>query len=146
MDLVYIILLVEHGIRDGKETHVGWPGQRTVDILRFDVRLKAFPARVYLSDRLLQTLLERTTDGHNLTDRLHRRADLAVHLRRELREIPLRDLRDDVVERGFEAGRGRLRYGVGKFWEGMSEGDFRGGVSERVASCLGSECTVQGFQ
>ena len=113
VDLVDVVLLVEHGIRNSEQTHVSWPRQRTVDVLRLDVRLKALPARINLSDGLLQTLLECTTDRHDLTDGLHCRADLAVHLGRELCEIPLRDLRDNIVEGGLEAGRGRLRDGIG---------------------------------
>ena len=86
---------------NGKHTQVGRVRQLLVQIVKVLV-LVAHETVHTLADHtqtLLDHLLERLTDRHNLTHRLHRRADLARYAC-ELREVPTRDLADQVVQLG----------------------------------------------
>ena len=139
MNLVDRVALVVHRIRHRKQPHIRRTAEHVIQILRLNIRLEALPPRVDLADGLLQRLLERAPDGHDLADGLHRGADVAVDLGGELRQVPLRDLGDDVVEGGLEAGGGGLGDGVRELGEGVAEGDLRGGVGEGVTRCLGRE-------
>ena len=130
MNLVDRVTLVVHRIRDCKQPHIRRAAQDIIQILRLNVRLEALPPRVDLADGLLQRLLERAPDGHDLADGLHRGADVAVDLGGELRQVPLRDLGDDVVEGGLEAGGGGLSDGVRELGKGVPEGDLGGGVGK----------------
>lgn len=135
VDLVDGIVEVEHGVGDGEETSVGGNGEGVVEILRLDVSLETGPSRIDLSNRLLKTLLESSSNRHHFSDTLHRRTNFTVDVL-ELGEIPLGNLGDDVIEGGFEASRGGLGDGVGEFGEGMAESDLGGGVGEGVSSCF----------
>jgi hypothetical protein len=110
-----------------------------VEVLRPPVHLKAFPAGIDLTNCFLDRLFEGTADSHNFTDGFHGRADLAVNLRRELGQIPLGNLRDDIVQRGFEAGGSGLGYSVGKFRQSVAESDLGRSVCQRIAGSLGSK-------
>lgn len=110
-----------------------------VEILWLNVRLEAAVLGVDLTDGLLETLFERATDGHNLADRLHRRADAAGNLGRELGQVPARNFRDNVVERRLKARSRCLCHRIGQLGEGMSKRDLRGGVRKRVPSGLRRE-------
>ena len=57
---------------------------------------------------LLEGFLKRATDGHRLADGLHRGGEGRIGAD-ELLEREARDLRDDIVNGRFEAGRRRLR-------------------------------------
>src|SRR5262249_2923422 len=83
------------------------------------VAVEAPPAVLERAQRLLQRLRKRATDRHRLADRLHAAAE-HVGDAGELLERPARNLRDDVVDRRFEA-----RWGL--------EGDVVGDLVERVA-------------
>lgn len=139
VELVDGIVLLVHGESDGKQPHVGRDRQGVVKVLGFPNNLEALPVRVDLTDSLLERFLESTSDSHDFTDRLHGRADLAVDLAGKLGQIPLGNLRDDVVERGFKASGSGLGHSVGELREGVSESDLRSGIRKRVSSSLGSE-------
>ncbi|KAI3491680.1 hypothetical protein L1887_43992 [Cichorium endivia] len=109
-----------------------------VEVLGRNVGVESVVGRVDLTDGLLERLLKGAADGHDLADRLHAGADLAVDVL-ELAEVPLGDLGDDVVQRGLEARRGGLGHGVGQLGERVAERELGGGVGERIAGGLGGE-------
>ena len=89
-------------------------------------------------DRLLDRLLERTADAHDLADGLHAAAEQAADAA-ELLEVPARDLDDDVVEARLEA-RGRdLGHRVLDLVERDAETELRSDEGERVAGGLRRE-------
>lgn len=139
MNLVDVVTLLVHSVRDNEETHISGLLEHTVHLLvglALDIRLEAAPPRIDLTDSLLQGFLERATDSHDLTDTLHRRTNFAPDVR-ELRKVPLRDLGDDVVEGRFEAGSGGLRDSVRERRKSVTKGNLRSGVCKRVAGGLG---------
>lgn len=48
-------------------------------------------------------------------------------------EVPAGDLGDDVIQAGFEAGRGLLRYGVLDLWQGDAQRQFSSNKSQRIS-------------
>lgn len=131
MDLVNSVVLFVHGVCDHEEAHVGRVLQHTVHLLNglaLDVSLESPPPRVDLTDSLLETLLECTSDSHDFTDTLHSRTDFSTHVS-ELGEIPLGNLRDNVVQRRFEAGSGRLRDSVRERGQSVAEGNLGSSIS-----------------
>ena len=90
------------------------------------------------ADSLEKRLLERTADGHRLSDRLHLGHQGAVGLR-ELLEGPPRHLDDDVVERGLEAGRGQAGDVVGDLFQTVAEGQLRRDLRDRKPGRLGGQ-------
>ena len=84
---------------------------------------------------LLNRLLERPPNTHDLADRLHARAKQPAHAR-ELLKIPARNLDNDVVQAGLEARGGDLRDGVLDLVQRDAETELRGDESEGVASSL----------
>ena len=142
MEHVNRVLLVEHRVRDGEEPHVRGLAEGVVEVLGLNVCLKALPARVYLTNGLLQTLLERTTNSHDFTNGLHGGTDLPVY-RRELRQVPLGNLRNDVVQGRFKACRGGFRNRVRELRERVTESNLRSRICERITSCLRRKRTVR---
>ena len=144
VDLVDGVALLVHGVRDHEETHIGRFLQHTVhllDGLTLDVSLETPPPRVDLANSLLKTLFERASDSHNLADTLHSRSDFSTNMS-ELGEIPLGDLRDNVVQRRLEASGGGLRNGVRKCRQSIAESNLGSGVGQRVTGSLRRESTV----
>lgn len=117
MQLVDRVPFVEDRMRNIEQAHVGGVLQPLIEVLRRSVSLKALPVRVHLANRFLETLLKRATNCHDLANRLHSRADLAIDVGRELGQIPFRDLANDVVEGRLEAGSGGLGDGVRELGE-----------------------------
>lgn len=109
-------------VRPKSETDLAEPGKRRVDG----------------PNCLLDRLLERLADRHHLTDGLHRRRERSRDAR-ELLEIPPRDLDDEVVERGLEAGARVLRDRVLDLVQRDVQSELGRGVRERVAGRLGGE-------
>ena len=73
MYLVDCIALVE-SLLDNEDTHVGRSVERTVDVgdLKFLVLDKAVHSLSDHAEPFLNSLLECSADGHDLSDRLHR--------------------------------------------------------------------------
>src|SRR5207244_10778830 len=85
--------------------------------------------------RLLVGLQERAADSQRLADRLHLRPERAVGAR-ELLEREPRELDDDVVERGLEAGRRRAGEVVRDLVERVPDRELRGHFRDRIARRL----------
>lgn len=134
MQLIDCVVLIEHSMCNSKKTSVSGNPECTVQILRLRIRLETRVAWVHLTDSLLQALLECTPNSHDLSHRFHCRPYFAIYVRGELREIPLRNLGHDVVQRRFEAGGGRFRNGIGELWKRPTKGNLGSSVSKRVSS------------
>ena len=89
-------------------------------------------------NRLLDRLLERAADAHDLADGLHAAAEQAADAA-ELLEVPARDLHDDIVQARLEARRGHLRHRVLDLVQRDAEPELRGDERERVPGRLGRE-------
>ena len=140
--MVDTVTLNVHGLRDGEETHIRRIAKYILHLLNAHLRAKDFeanPSRVNHANGLHQALLERATNSHNFANALHARTNVTVDLAREFGEIPLRNLRHDVVQGGLEASGGRLGHGVGKLRKCVAKCELRGGVCERVAGCFRCE-------
>ena len=87
---------------------------------------------------LEERLRERPPDAHRLAHRLHLRAERLVGAG-ELLEGEARELDDDVVERGLEARRRRLRQVVRDLVERVADGELGRDLGDRVARRLGGE-------
>ena len=88
---------------NGEDTQVGGVLQFLVEVveLRMVVPHEAVHALSDHTQSLLDHLLEGAADGHDLTHRLHRRADETTHAG-ELRQVPARNLTNHIVElRGY---------------------------------------------
>ena len=138
VDLVNRVLLVEDCVRNSKQPHIRGLAEGVVEVLGLNVCLKALPARVYLTNGLLQTLLERTTNSHDFTDGLHARAEEAADAV-ELLEVPARDLDDTVVQARLEARAGDLRDRVLDLVQRDAEAELCRDEGQWVASCFGGE-------
>ncbi|CAI6053242.1 unnamed protein product [Clonostachys chloroleuca] len=136
-DLVDAVSLV-HGVCNGKETLVRGSLELIVELHQGRGRAESDVVEVDRSDRLLDGFLERPTDAHDLTDTLHRRAELGGHTG-ELLEIPPGHLDNDVVERRFEAGAGLLGDGVLDLLQRDTETKLGGDEGQRVAGSLGGK-------
>ena len=88
--------------------------------------------------RLEECSLKGWRDRHDLTGRLHLRAELAGRAR-ELVKRPLRELDDHIVERGLKAGAGLARDVVADLVKREPERDLGGDLGDRIAGCLGGE-------
>ena len=82
--------------------------------------------------RLAKRLDEGSPDAHRLADRLHLRPERRVGPR-ELLEGKTRELDDDVVQRRFEARRGRAGEIVRNLVQGVADGELRCHLGDRVA-------------
>ena len=78
------------------------------------------------------------TDGHDLADRLHARAQAAIR-EAELLERPARDLDDAVVERGLEARRRLLRDVVRDLVERLADREHGADLGDWEACRLARE-------
>ena len=90
------------------------------------------------AERLQERLGERPADSHRLADRLHLRAERRVGAG-ELLEREARELDDDVVERGLEARRRRLREVVRDLVERVADRELRRDLRNWIARCLRGE-------
>ena len=114
--------------------------QREIQVLRH-VRLVAHKAVGSLADHpdtLLDGLLEGPADGHHLADALHAGADVAGDTL-ELRQVPARDLHDDIVQGGLEEGRRRFRNRILKLVQAIAQAQLGRHGSQRIARRLGGQ-------
>lgn len=135
MQLFNTVVEVEHSVGNGKQTPVVILGQGSVHVLGFPVRVETEEVGVDLSNSLLQGFLERTTDGHDFTNRFHGGSDVSLDVL-ELGQIPFRDLCDDVVKGWLETSSGGLGDGVRQFGESVAKSNLSSGVSKGVSSGL----------
>ena len=141
MELVNRIVLIEHRIRNSEQPHIRGLGEGAIQILRLYVSFEAFPPRIDLSDSLLKLFFECTSIGHHFADRLHRRADFSINLRREFGQIPLRDFGHNVIKRRFETGCGGFSDCVGELWECMAKSNLSCRIRERITGSFRCQCT-----
>lgn len=132
------VSLVVHGLTNGEPSAVGGVCELVVKVLAVLLGLKTEELRVDLSAGLLEGLLECTTDGHDLTDRLHGTADITLDVL-ELAQIPSGHLCDDVVEGRLEVGGSGLGDGVWQLRQSVSETDLRSSVGQGVTGSLRSQ-------
>jgi hypothetical protein len=131
------VTLVEHSLANSQPTAVSRVRQDIIEVLEV-VTLQTKVLRVNLADSLLEGLLEGTANSHDLTDRLHGTADVAVNVL-ELAQIPTGDLGDNVIQRGLEVGSGSLGNGVWELRQSVSETNLSSGIGQRVAGSLGGQ-------
>ena len=128
------------GLGDGKDAQVGGVGQFVVQVvkLRVVVAHKAVHALTNHAQSLLDHLLERATNRHNLAHRLHRRANLSAHTR-ELRQVPARNLTNHIVERRSHI---RTRRGahLANLVERVAQRNLGSHKSQGIARSLRSQC------
>ena len=139
MDPVHRVARLERR-GDGEDPRVGGMRQREIQVLRH-VRLVADEAVGALADHpdaLLDGLLEGPADGHHLADALHAGADVPGDAL-ELRQVPARDLHDDIVQGRFEEGRGRLRDRVLEFMQAIAQAQLGRHGRQRIARRLGGQ-------
>ena len=93
-------------LSDGEDTEVGRISQFLIEVveLRMVVANESVHTLTNHAETLLDHLLERAADTHNLTHRLHRRTDLTAHAS-ELREVPAGYLTNHIVEARSHVGR-----------------------------------------
>lgn len=137
MDLLDRVVLVEHGLADGEPSAVSGVLKLKVEILKL-VALESDESGVDLADSLLERLLKGSADSHDLTDRLHGAANVALDVL-ELGKIPPRNLGHNVVQGGLKVGGSGLGDSVGQLGEGVSETNLGGGVSQGVSGSLGGQ-------
>jgi hypothetical protein len=135
------VVEVEHGVSDSEQTTVVVSREGSLHILRLPVSLETVEVGVDLADGLLKGLFKSTANSHNLTDRLHGRADGSLDVL-ELCQIPLGDLGDDVVERRLEASGRGLGDSIRQLGQGVTERDLGGSVSKGVTGGLGGKGTA----
>ena len=104
LNALYGITLFQ-SLGNRKDTQVGGVCQSVVQVveLRVVVAHETVHALTNHSQTLLDHLFERTADGHNLADRLHRRANLTAHTH-EFGQVPTRNLADHIVEARSNVG------------------------------------------
>ena len=137
VDLVDRVAFVEHSLTNSEPAAVGGVLEHVVDVLKV-ITLETSELGVNHADSLLERFFESTADGHDFTNGLHGRANVTVDVL-ELAQVPTGHLGNNVVKRGLEVGSSRASDGVGQLRQSVSQTDLCSGVSERVASSLGSE-------
>ena len=139
VNLVNGITLV-HSLRDDEDTLVGWLLQGSVDVSDFQLLVlhEAVHALTNHTKTLLDSLLEVTTDGHHLTDRLHRRTQLLIYTT-ELRQVPTWNLTNYIVKGWLEESRGSLGNGVLQLEQTVTHTELSGNESQRITCSLGSQ-------
>ena len=98
LNTLYGVALLQ-GLSNSEYTQVGRVSQFLVQVVELSV-VVAHKSVHALSDHtqtLLNHLLERAADAHNLTNRLHRRANLTAHASK-LRQVPARNLTYHIIQ------------------------------------------------
>ena len=84
---------------------------------------------------LTESLFERPADSHHFSDAFHLRAEHRLGSG-EFFELPSWNLHDDVIDGGFEAGRGLAGDIVLDFVEPVSDSQLRGDLGNRESGRL----------
>ena len=135
---VHGVAFVVHSLTDGEPSAICGVCELVVEVLTVLLSLETKELGVDLSAGLLERFFECTTDSHDLTDRLHGTANIALDVL-ELAQIPSRHLGDDVIEGGFEVGSSGLGDGVGQLRKSVSETNLRGSVGQGITGSLGGQ-------
>ena len=130
-----------HSLGNHEDTPVGRFTERLIHIGNLEL-LVSHIAMSPLPDHtktLLDSLLERASDSHDLADTLHAGADLARYAVK-LGEVPTRNLADNIVKRRLEESRCCLGNRVLKVEQTIAETKFRSHESKRITCSLGCQC------
>ena len=124
---------------NGEDAEVGRISKGVLQIveLRMVVTHEAVHALSNHTQAFLNHLLERTSDRHDLTNRLHAGANLTAHTY-ELRQVPTRNLTNHIVEARSHIC-GRCRTHLTNLVKGVAEGNLRCHEGEGITCCLGGE-------
>ena len=87
------------------------------------------------SQALLDSLLERTSDGHHLADRLHGATQLTVHAA-ELTQVPTRNLTYHIIQGWLEEGGSGLRHRVLQVEEAIAQAQLSRHEGQRITRRL----------
>ena len=114
-------------------------------ILGIDHRIEASLASLQTTQRLVQRLLEVTTDGHHFTDRLHLSGQTVIGTGK-LFEVETWHLGDHIVDRRLERRRG-LAAGdvVHQLIQGVPDGQLGRDLGDRETGGLGGQCRGAGY-
>ena len=125
---------------DGKDTEVSRVSQLFVEVieLRMIVAHEAVHALSDHAQTLLDHLLKRAADTHNLAHGLHRRTDLTAHACK-LRQVPAGDLADHIVELRSHVCT-RCGAHLANLIQRVSEGDLGSYEGEGIAGGLTCKC------
>ena len=131
-----------HQLRDRIDTVIGTfldVLEKIIDTHMLGVELRHVDvvlAVLERADRFQKALFKSSADTHDLTGRLHLCREF-IHRRRELIERESRHLRNNIVERRFEAGRS-----IGKLdlVQIHADRDLRRDTGDRVTAGLRSQC------
>ncbi len=128
------------GLGDPEEPLVGRLTELLLQVLEGVVGVgdEAVHADLEHTGGLLDGLLERPADGHDLAHRLHLRADL-LRDAAEFLEVPAGDLDDEVVERRLEAGRRGPGDGVPEVGQAVAQGELGRNEGQGIAGGLGGQ-------
>ncbi len=136
-DLVHTVTSV-HSVGNGKETLVRWGLELIIDRHQSLGLAKAKIVEVDGANSFLDSLLERSSNAHDLTDTLHRGSELGGDTG-ELLQIPAGHLHDDVIKRGLEAGACHLCHGVLDLLERDTETQLSSDEGQGITGGLGRQ-------
>ena len=91
------------------------------------------------TESFLQCFLKGAPNSHHFAYTFHRRAEFAFHAS-ELRQVPTRNLANDIVEGRFEECAGGPGDRVFQFEQSVSKCKFGGNESQWVACRLAGQC------
>mmetsp|Transcript_23845 Transcript_23845/g.35223 ORF Transcript_23845/g.35223 Transcript_23845/m.35223 type:complete len:228 (+) Transcript_23845:915-1598(+) len=107
-------------------------------IVDTDVRCKSTQGRIHHAQCFLEGFLQRASDTHDFTHRLHRTADRSRDAL-ELTHIPSRYLGDNVIQRRFETRLRFLRDLVHHLRHSESQTQLGGHKRQRIPGRFGSQ-------
>jgi hypothetical protein len=113
---------VKHGLANSEPSAIRGILELKVQILEF-VTLEANELGIDLADSFLERFLEGPADSHDLSNRLHSAANVALYVL-ELGKIPSRDFGDDIVKRRLEVGSSGLCHDIGELRQAVPKTDL----------------------
>ena len=125
---------------DREHTQVSRAGKFFIKVIKmqFVISYKAVHALSDHTKTFLDDFLERATDRHDFTYRLHAWTDFAGNTGK-LRQVPTRNLTDIVVELRSNIGRIRSTH-FADLVEWITQRDLSGNECQRITGSLGSQC------
>ena len=129
-----------HSLRYSENALVCRCFKRGIQIIDMEVFIlrKSMHSLTNHSETLLDSIFECATNSHYFTYGLHGTTQLAVHAA-ELTQVPARNLTNNIVQRRFEEGRGRLCHRVFQFKQSVSKTKFGRHECQRITGSLGSQ-------
>ena len=138
LDALHSVTLLK-SLCNSEDAEVSGVGEHAVKILEVKIVVPYEPMHP-LTDHtqtLLDNLLERLADRHNLAHRFHRRSDLAVNTY-EFREVPTRNLHNHIIHRRSHVGRIGSAH-LADLVESITQREFCSHKSQGIARSLGSK-------